>query len=288
MNEYIEKIVTSPKFVPTVVGIMGLGTGFFFGYKVGKGDITIPWGKKKGYSVEELHEIVADRRAKRAAWEAEHPEEAAAQREARKNEFNTRAEFEEEIAGMVTSDEETIVTIMPVPGEENDPPPFAPSNAPFRPKRDTDPVSPLHPSFAHGSSDTDTWDYDVEVQNRTEDKPYVLHRDEFFAEENREKGYIQTSLTWYSGDNVMVDEEDVPVYNHETIVGPLLFGHGSDDVNVFYVRNDLRHAEYEVLFDPGAYATEVLGLNPDGPDTIGEEKRLKHSADHVRRFRSED
>jgi hypothetical protein len=107
------------------------------------------------------------------------------------------------------------------------------------------------------AGDTPEWDYVSELAKRVEDIPYILHKDEFYADE---RGYTQTTLTYYSGDDIMVDEEDSPVYNHTTVVGELFFGHGSGDPNVVYVRNAERKAEYEILFDPGLYSIEVLGL----------------------------
>lgn len=128
--------------------------------------------------------------------------------------------------------------------------------------------------FAHNDED---WDYEEEVKNRTVDNPYILHKDEFYEDE---KNYTQTTLTYYSGDNIMADQEDAPVYNHETLVGPMRFGHGSGDPNVFYVRNDKRRAEYEILYDPGLFSEEVLGLEIENNARVQD---LKHS--QVRRFR---
>ncbi len=105
--------------------------------------------------------------------------------------------------------------------------------------------------------ETEDWSYELEVKKRTVDEPYILHRDEFFAEE---KDYTQSTFTYYAGDDIMVDEEDKPVYNHLDITGPLKFGHGSSDPNVVYIRNDKRNAEYEIVHDPGLYSVEVLGL----------------------------
>jgi hypothetical protein len=107
------------------------------------------------------------------------------------------------------------------------------------------------------AGNTTEWDYTLELSKRVEDIPYIIHKDEFYADE---RGYAQSTLTYYSGDDIMVDEEDSPVYNHTTVVGELFFGHGSGDPNVVYVRNAERKAEYEILFDPGLYSIEVLGL----------------------------
>lgn len=103
----------------------------------------------------------------------------------------------------------------------------------------------------------DDWDYDTELKNRSSDVPYVIHKDEFW---NEEMGFTQTTLTYYAGDNIMADQDDKPIYNHEAVVGPLKFGHGSGDENVFHVRNEKLKAEYEILHDRGLFSVEVLGL----------------------------
>lgn len=106
------------------------------------------------------------------------------------------------------------------------------------------------------STDED-WDYELEAFNRDPEKPYIIHRDEFFADE---MGWdSQSTVTWYVGDCVLVDSRDEPVMNPERIVGDLKFGHGSGDPSVCYVRNERLQAEYEVLRDPGSYEMDVLG-----------------------------
>jgi hypothetical protein len=100
------------------------------------------------------------------------------------------------------------------------------------------------------------WDYEIEKENRTMDKPYILHQDEYFSKETE---YSQSTLTYYSGDDILVDEQEVPIYNYKAVVGELNFGHGSDDPNVVYVRNDKLSGEYEVIKDSGLYEIEVLG-----------------------------
>ena len=125
--------------------------------------------------------------------------------------------------------------------------------------------------FAHN----DDWDQEEEEKLRTRDKPYIITKSEFWNEERRDEGYSQTTLTYYSGDDIMADQEEKPIYNHDSVVGPLMFGHGSDDANVFYVRNDKLKAEYEILRDSGMFAVEVMGLQnePEQDETKG----LRHS-----------
>lgn len=127
----------------------------------------------------------------------------------------------------------------------------------------------------------DTWDYELERNNRTKERPYVIHVDEFVADE---MGYdSQSTLTWYEGDRVLTDSHDVPIYNAQQVAGELRFGHGSGDQNVVYVRNEKLQAEYEILRDPGSYEDVVLGGRVENEFEAGD---LKHSRT-PRKFRSD-
>lgn len=124
----------------------------------------------------------------------------------------------------------------------------------------------------------DVWDYKEEVLKRSPDHPYIIHKDEFWSEES---GYTQSTLTYYNGDDILCNEDDSPIYNYVQVVGELRFGHGSGDPNVVHVRNDKRKDEYEIVFDPGFYSVEVLGLEIEP----NERKGLKHGID--RKFKLE-
>lgn len=127
----------------------------------------------------------------------------------------------------------------------------------------------------------DDWNYEVEMGHReTLDpkSPYVIHIDEFTTGES---GYRQSTLTYYKGDNVLVDEREEPVYNVSSVIGEANFGHGSRDPNVVYVRNDALQAEYEVILHTGHYLVEVLGQQME--DEFNEDD-IKHSVG-VRKFR---
>jgi hypothetical protein len=113
--------------------------------------------------------------------------------------------------------------------------------------------------FAEVNIDED-WDYEIECSQRRRSVPYVIHRDEFFGDE---MGYLdaggQRCFTWYAGDNVLVDENDKPIYNPDQRVGELKWGHGSQDPNLVYIRNEGEEEEYEIVMDDGAYQVVVLG-----------------------------
>ena len=123
--------------------------------------------------------------------------------------------------------------------------------------------------------DDEDWSYDEELKTRSPDRPYIIHRDEYFS---NEMDFSQTSLMFYKGDEVLCDENDVPIYNPDKIVGKLEFGHGSRDPHIVYIRNEKLQAEWEVLLDYGYYQTEVLGEQV--------EHDIKHSRG-VLKFRQE-
>jgi hypothetical protein len=127
--------------------------------------------------------------------------------------------------------------------------------------------------------DPKPWDQEAEKAARTNSEIYVLHKDEFWRDE---MDYTQTTLTYYSGDDILVDQDEVPIYNYRNVVGELQFGYGSEDRNAFYVRNHILKAEYEILHDRGSYAIEVLGLEYEEQQ---ERASLKHS---LGKFRPDD
>lgn len=121
----------------------------------------------------------------------------------------------------------------------------------------------------------DKFNLEEEMANRTEDAPYILHRDEFMQ---GALGYEQTTLTYFEGDDVLVDERDQVVDDTEGTVGNdnlLKFGHGSKDNNVVYIRNDRLELDIEVLRSRGKYTQEVLGF-------------IEHSDKSIRKFRRDD
>jgi len=126
----------------------------------------------------------------------------------------------------------------------------------------------------------DEWDYKEELESRRDDRPYIIHVDEFV---NDESGWdSQSTLTWYEKDQILTDSHDTPIYDPVSTVGELRFGHGSQDPNIVYIRNTRLQAEYEVLRDEGSYQEIVLG---EKIEEQGRSSDLKHS--QHRRFRDD-
>lgn len=108
------------------------------------------------------------------------------------------------------------------------------------------------------------WNYPEEIQKRTPEQPYVIHQDEF-----REgiDGYSKVTYTYYAADDVLVDEENEhPLPHADLIVGinNLQFGHGSDDVDVVFVRNERLQIDMEICRSADSYEEKVLGIENRG------------------------
>lgn len=103
------------------------------------------------------------------------------------------------------------------------------------------------------------FDYAEEVKHRDPETPYVISHEEFMQNEN---DYIQNTLTYYAGDDVLADDRETPVEDVEGTVGSTnlaRFGHGSGDKNVVYIRNERLDLDFEVVYDENKYAEKVLG-----------------------------
>jgi hypothetical protein len=131
----------------------------------------------------------------------------------------------------------------------------------------------------------DHWDYAIELPTRTDDVPYVIHKDEYFGSET---DFEQMTLTYFEGDDVLADSNDTPVDDQDAMVGLgnlAKFGHGSGDPNVVYVRNVELQLEIEIMHSDGLYSEEVHGISDDG--LKHSDRRTKRHL-HTRRRRQHD
>ena len=126
-----------------------------------------------------------------------------------------------------------------------------------------DPARPVEYHAPEKSKDTG-WVWKDELASRNKHFPYVIHQDEFNAEEPH---YTQVSWTYWAADNILTDERTELVSRPDLVVGLEhiigKFGHGSDDDNVMFVRNDRLEMEFEICRSFQSYEEEVLGH--DGP-----------------------
>jgi hypothetical protein len=107
---------------------------------------------------------------------------------------------------------------------------------------------------------TDDFDYEEEFKKRTPDVPYVVSKEEFFTNDPEHE---QVTITYYAGDDVLVDEKEVVIPNSDSVVGDenlLHFGHGSGNPHLVYIRNEKINLDFEVVGNNGRYTEQVLGF----------------------------
>jgi hypothetical protein len=112
------------------------------------------------------------------------------------------------------------------------------------------------------------WNYQRELDHRlaNPDDPYVIHQEEYMA---METGYRQVAYTYYALDDVLVGEdEEHPLPHADLIVGlnNLQFGHGTDDEDVVFVRNNEHKLEMEICRLHKSYEEEILGVENSEED----------------------
>lgn len=122
------------------------------------------------------------------------------------------------------------------------------------------------------------WDHEAELSTRTEDAPYIIHEEEYMA---NDMGFRQETVTYYVGDDIMSDVRDTPLYNHNHLMGELKFGHGARGADVVYIRNENLRMEWEVIRHSGYYAVEVKGLQLDAK--LEDELQHSHSVPKFKR-----
>ncbi len=282
MNDKLSNILNDPRRVPISVGIVAFGVGIGIGYILGRRNNvevhTLPSQLEINLDADEMAElrdrVKKNTRPRSLPYEdgtdiaeyktidgrsvpvvvpvdtiLSHPESTTIGEDFVAKQFKKRMTNEEEVDPTV---EEIVQTVEDL----------------------TDDLV-THSIFAKD----DEWNYAQEIKNRDPSEPYVIHKDEFYSDE---RGFTQTTLTYYSGDNILVDEDDAPIYNHDGVTGPLLFGHGSGDPKVVHIRNEKRKAEYEIVKEPGLYSEEILGITIENNERA---KDLRHSKNW--RFRVE-
>ena len=106
------------------------------------------------------------------------------------------------------------------------------------------------------------WDYEKELAARTPEEAYVIHQNEFM---HAESGYTQVTYTYYATDDVLVGEDERPIPHGDVVVGQtnLKWGHGTDDIDVVFVRNDKLELEMQICRVYQSYEEGVLGLQND-------------------------
>lgn len=89
-------------------------------------------------------------------------------------------------------------------------------------------------------------------------KPYEISRDDMGE---APVGWQGICITYYGGDNVLVDDQDDPIRDILKTVGPINkenFATMSGKPYVRLVRNERLEVDFEIAYDPRAYADAVL------------------------------
>ena len=140
----------------------------------------------------------------------------------------------------------------------------------LRARPEEPPVIETPTAIVQAGKNKDTgWNYKTELSNRTPNAPYIIHQDEH---QQSEHGYEQVEYIYWDGDGVLTDSDNQPLLDSRGIVGPenLKWGHGSDDANVVYVRNDTLELEMSITRDPRSWEEQEGNLDA--------EDALRHSS----------
>ena len=250
MNEKIEEVVSHPLFVPAVVGLTGfasgLGLGFFLGRR--KTELTTEF---------EIHEVeVVD-------LDTEEPE-----RVVETIQPPTPVVIDEEVAkekGFIKIDSLKDLSSSMITDEERDE-----VDVDMDSVKITETVVEDQTEGVPETEDGIPWDWDEELGKRISNEPYILHLEEYEA---NELGFTQYPLTFYVVDEVVVDDNNVPVFDHATLLGDLKFGVGSGQEDVVYIRNHERKAEYEITRLDQSFALEIQSFEVEQNERV---KDLRH------------
>jgi hypothetical protein len=225
---------------------IGAAVGFYFGYKFNREKIRAEEYKEAQAEVDLLRKVYLEKTLNQTPTEVNESDEGPT------------------LEGTVPTKKPPIEKIVenlgyqtPVPSHQR------PLPAPV-PILDDLPENPVETSKSMNAG----WNYEKELENRTPDSPYIIHQNEY---NHSNLNYTKVVYTYYADDDYLVDPEiGRPVMNGDVIVGVdnLKFGHGSDDSDVVYVRNDIQEMDMEICRVHRSYEEEELGLHhsPDDDD----------------------
>lgn len=123
------------------------------------------------------------------------------------------------------------------------------------------------------------FDLERELEFRNPELPYVISFEEFSENVG---GFEQAELTYYQADGILVRADDSIVFEVDMTVGEqnlLRFGHGSQDDNIVYIRNEITDIDFEVKRSMGSYQDEVIGLEHSDEESFERRPRRHRSAD---------
>jgi hypothetical protein len=248
---------------------VGVAIGFYFGYRFNKEKIRAEEFRRSEEEIATMREVYKAREARHEAARTREAREAAAsvpvqEKPAVDDLVKERGYTQYSAASETTVEERPLPS--PVPGVVS--PPRRPGAKPIEPGRiPVDQIREEH--FAKRTEDgekdkNEGWVYAQELTQRSTNRPYIIHQDEFALNES---DYQQVTYTYYAGDDVLTDEDDTVLNNRENLIGvnTLRWGHGADDINLVHIRNPQLELEFEICRTPKSFEETVLGLQNEEP-----------------------
>lgn len=119
-------------------------------------------------------------------------------------------------------------------------------------------------------------DWEEMVLNRDPGTPYIISQEEFME---NEQGYPQVVLTYFEGDDTLIDQKDDLVEDVYKVIGNEAlssFGVASNDNDLLYMRNEEMEIDFEIHRSRGEYAKEVLGFSHSDKPVL---RRFRQSDD---------
>lgn len=104
----------------------------------------------------------------------------------------------------------------------------------------------------------------VHDELRDPDKPYLITLDEFM-DDSHWKDYTKLTLTYFEGDQTMIDEKEGFVDDIDKIIGEenlAKFGYGNTDKDMLYIRNEKLEVDFEIARDSRGAKEVMFGDDP--------------------------
>ena len=217
---------------------VGAAVGFYFGFKFNREKIRAEVFKEAEAEVDMLRAVYLEK----------------------------MRELEEGVRGSVPTEKPPVEEVVerlgyatPVPERERPLPPPVPIHDVAVDSLDDLPENPVPTSKSMNAG----WNYEQELLGRTPEAPYIIHQNEY---NHSNMQYTKVQYNFYAEDGFLVDptqERPVLIGPIDTLVGEdnFKFGHGSDDSEVVYVRNDARELDMMICRLNRSYEEDELGLD---------------------------
>lgn len=148
-------------------------------------------------------------------------------------------------------------------------------------KPGSDPAESEHPEDDDEDEDLQIFT-EAESENNlkqriADDIPYIITQEEF---SNEMLFYDKSTITYYSVDDVLVDENEEMISDVDSTVGDTAltsFGEGSNDPDIVYVRNEKISTDFEVIRVFKSYSKDILGIDDSdiiNPKTSTHKRRV--------------